>query len=34
MKNTKWNDYGIVAVRTGLMSINIAEVVKHYAAYM
>lgn len=34
MKNTKWNDYGIVAVRTGFMSINITEAVKRFVAYM
>ena len=33
MKNTKWNDYGILAVRIGLMSINIVEEVKHSVAY-
>lgn len=33
MKNMKWNDYGILAVKIGLMSINIVEVVKHFAAY-
>ena len=34
MKNTIWNDYGILAVRIGLTSINIAEVEKHFVAYM
>lgn len=33
-KSTKWNGYGILAVRIGLMSINIAEVVKHSVVYM
>ena len=33
MKNTIWNDYGILAVRIGLTSINTAKVVKHFAAY-
>lgn len=32
-ENTKWNDYGTLAVRIGLMSINIVEVVKHFVAY-
>lgn len=30
----KWNDYGILVVRIGLTSINIAEVVKHFVPYM
>ena len=34
MKNTIWNDFGILAVRIGLTSINIAEAAKHFAAYM
>ena len=33
MKNTIWNDFGILAVRIGLTSINIVEVGKHFAAY-
>ena len=34
MKDTKWSDYGISAVRIGLTSINIAEEVKRFAACM
>ena len=34
MKNTIWNDFGILAVRIGLTSINIVEVAKHFVAYM
>ena len=34
MKNTIWNDFGILAVRIGLTSINIVEVAKRFVAYM
>ena len=34
MKNTKWNDYGILVVRIGLTNINIVGAVKHFVAYM
>ena len=33
MKDMKWNDYGILEVRTGLTSINIVEVVKRFVVY-
>ena len=33
MKNMKWNEYGTPAARIGIISINIAEAVKHFAAY-
>ena len=33
MKNTKWNDCGVLVVRIGLTSINIVEVVKRFVAY-
>ena len=33
-KNMKWNVYGIKVERHGLMSINIAEVVRHSVRYM
>ena len=33
MKNTKWSDYGILAAKIGLTSINTAEAAKHYVAY-
>ena len=32
-ENTIWNSHGILAARIGIMSINIAEAVKHFAAY-
>ena len=32
-ENTIWSEYGILAVRTGLMSISIAEGGKLFAAY-
>lgn len=34
MKTTIWNGYGILVARIGLTSINIAEAVKRFAAYM
>ena len=34
MRNTKWNDYGIPVVRSGLTSTNIVEAVKLFAVYM
>ncbi len=33
MKNTTWNEYGILAARTGLTSINIGEAAKHFVVY-
>ena len=33
-ENTIWNDFGILAVRIGLTSINIVKAVKHFAVYM
>lgn len=32
-KNTIWIEYGILVVSNGITSINIAEAVKHFAAY-
>ena len=33
MKNTIWNNYGILVIRIGLMSTNIAEVEKPFVVY-
>ena len=33
MKNTIWNGYGTLVVRTGLTNISTAEVVKRFAVY-
>ena len=33
MKNTIWNECGILVAKIGLTSTNIAEAVKHFAAY-
>lgn len=34
MKNMIWNGYGTPAVRTGLMNISTAEMVKRFAVYL